>query len=114
MAPSGYLQGVDPTSRDLLNTPEATRWLLRRQDAAAWHQPALRPGLKPDDSNRYRPAADDKRGAGRDRGDGQGFGLVRADAGIADKASFGRVSVISYVNPNPLGYGRLKENARNP
>jgi hypothetical protein len=50
-AAGGYLQGVDPTSRDLLNASEATRGLLRRQDAAAWHQPAFRPGLKPGASN---------------------------------------------------------------
>jgi hypothetical protein len=93
MAPGGYLQGVDPTSRDLLNTPEATRWLLRRQDAAAWHQPALRPGLKPGYSN----LADTDIGRPLTTSDSQGFGLVRADAGIADKASFGIVSVISYT-----------------
>jgi hypothetical protein len=51
MAPGGYMQGVDPASRDLLDTAEAVRGLLLRQDASAWHQPVFRPGLKPGDAN---------------------------------------------------------------
>jgi hypothetical protein len=50
-AAGGYLQGVDPANRDLLNAAEATRGLLLRQDASAWHQPTFKAGLKPGDSN---------------------------------------------------------------
>jgi hypothetical protein len=47
----GYMGGVDQSTRDLLDTAEATRGLLLRQDAAAWHLPTYRAGLKPGDSN---------------------------------------------------------------
>jgi hypothetical protein len=47
----GYLGGVDPSTRDLLTAAEATRGLLLRQDASAWHMPAYRESLKPGDSN---------------------------------------------------------------
>lgn len=38
-APGGALQGVDPASRELLNTGELVRGLVRNQDAVAWNKP---------------------------------------------------------------------------
>jgi hypothetical protein len=50
-APGSFLQGVDPATRDLLTAAEATRGLLLRQDASAWHQPVFKASLKPGDAN---------------------------------------------------------------
>ena len=47
----GYLAGTDQATKDLFNASEATRGLLLRQDASAWHFPQYRPSLKPGDSN---------------------------------------------------------------
>jgi hypothetical protein len=50
-APGGWRAGVDPASRDLMNTAEATRGLLLRQDAAAWHKPSYAAGIGMKDAN---------------------------------------------------------------
>ena len=50
-APGGWRAGVDPASRDLMNTAEAVRGLLLRQDAAAWHKPSYAAGMSMKDAN---------------------------------------------------------------
>jgi hypothetical protein len=51
---AGRLKGtldVDPATRDLLNTSEAVRGPLLRQDASAWHKPSYRADLTNDQAN---------------------------------------------------------------
>jgi hypothetical protein len=50
-APGGWKAGIDPASRELLNTSEAVRGLLLRQDAVAWHKPSYSAALTPKDAN---------------------------------------------------------------